>query len=217
MKRAYYVLIAVGAMALLAALAGSLALPQGPGNVQEAVATPLARLTPVLAPEGWRESVATREIGGVLYDYSFLVANQPRASYNRKVAAYDLRGKYDFFSVAVGLTENNQKPKVTSQIVFEVWVDGELAFQSPPKQMGDPATFVSVPVTGRRGLKLVCYSAERGKEDPTEGTIFFPPASCWGQPTVIAGGGAYPPELKVKDGEVVNVTVAGPYKVKVIQ
>lgn len=73
---------------------------------------------------------------------------------------YSLDGRFDLFSAEIGLDDEVRTRN--GSVIFQVFVDGAKAYESPVMRSGQPRRLVSVSLTGRRELLLVVTDAGDG-------------------------------------------------------
>ncbi len=89
-----------------------------------------------------------------------------------------LKGESQSFRAMVGVDD---APERSGTVVFEVWADGEKLFDSGTMKKGDPALLVTVPLAGKKILRLHAGDAGDGKNyDHAD----------WAEAVFTVGGGA---------------------------
>lgn len=76
---------------------------------------------------------------------------------------YDIKGIYSVFETYVGLDDETDTYCNEGSVQFEVYLDGNLAFQSPVMRKHDDPIFVRLNVIGVQTLKLVVDNAGNGE------------------------------------------------------
>ena len=77
----------------------------------------------------------------------------------RSELRYNLAGKYELFRSFVGVDD---EVGMRGSVVFQVWLDGVKAFESPLMRGTDPARLVELPTTGKLELKLIVLDGGNG-------------------------------------------------------
>lgn len=99
---------------------------------------------------------------------------------------YNLAGKYQNFISEIGIDDEVGN---RGSVVFQVWLDGVKAFESPTMHGADPASTVSLNVAGKNELKLIVLDGGDGNGyDHSD----WADAHLTGGPAVV-GGGTPPP------------------------
>jgi uncharacterized protein (DUF1800 family) len=96
---------------------------------------------------------------------------------------YKLNRMYDDFRVTIGL--DDEVPDNQGTAVYEIWVDGVLAYDSALKRGNTPGEYVRVDVTGRDELRLVVKNGGDGNN--------MDRADWADAHVVLQSGGAAPP------------------------
>ncbi|QTN00624.1 DUF4981 domain-containing protein [Sediminibacillus dalangtanensis] len=74
---------------------------------------------------------------------------------------YDLTNwEFDRFETFAGVEQHADRDG--NQFIFEVWLDGELAYQTDPMRKSTPQEFISLDITNKEQLKLVMRTIEGG-------------------------------------------------------
>jgi uncharacterized protein (DUF1800 family)/fibronectin type 3 domain-containing protein len=145
--------------------------------------TYLSTLNPTFAENGWgpyqrdrsngergEEDGHTITINGVKFARGLGV-------HARSELRYALAGKYTKFASFIGVDDEVGDH---GSVVFQVWVDGTKAFESPILHGADPAKQVSVDVTGKNELKLIVL-------DGGDGNTYD--HADWADASIFAAGG----------------------------
>jgi|GEM_PF-5318735 len=107
---------------------------------------------------------ATQGTGTLMLDKNFynkpIVLNgityqKGLGTHARSEIVYDIDGMYQFFSSVAGMDDSGS-------IVFEVYADDQLRYQTPVMRSGDKAAEIKIPITGVKKLKLVVTDAGDG-------------------------------------------------------
>lgn len=88
--------------------------------------------------------------------------------------SYDLNGQFISFTAEVGLDDEVRARN--GSVIFQIFVDGTKAFETPVMRSGQPRRLVSVNLTGRRELTLVVTDAGDGNTSDH---------ADWGEATLV--------------------------------
>src|SRR5262249_20746794 len=125
----------------------------------------LSSLDPTFAQNGWgvfqrnRSNGETGNNDGHTITLNRVGFSKGLGVHARSELRYNLAKKYDVFRSFIGVDDevgNN------GSVVFQVWLDGVKAFESPTMHGADAAKFVELKVTNVAELKLIVLDSGNG-------------------------------------------------------
>lgn len=123
----------------------------------------LGDVTPVTASQGWGQLRIDTSVTGKPLQIGDRHFQHGLGTHSPGELVYDLEGSCDRFEAWVGMdAAMNDYPKAT--LIFRVFVDGKLRFDSGPMRAADQPKRVSVPLFGALELRLVVDDAGDGSD-----------------------------------------------------
>lgn len=112
---------------------------------------PVVQCRPYCHTDRFRWTRESFTVAGRIFDRGLLILADSEVPGGRAVV-YDLRQGYDYFTAVIGV--EGERVDRSVWVVFRVYVDGDLRFESRPMRPGDSPVSIRVPVKGGRALKL---------------------------------------------------------------
>ena len=145
-------------------------------RLTQKVTVPLTSLTPLSISTGWGTTQYDRSIAGnplSLGGQSFATGI---GTHSTSEIIYDLQGQYSDFEAQVGVDDETGS---NGSVAFEIYLDGQLAYDSGTLLGSDPAHAIAIDVSGAQQMRLVT----------TDGgdNINFDHAD-WAEPVLIQNG-----------------------------
>lgn len=112
----------------------------------------LSDLEPRLATQGWGTLACDRSVSGPPLQIGDTVYKKGLGTHSAADIEYDLGGRYNRFTAAVGV--DNHTGKAEAKLTFEVWADDAKLWETGPMTKTDAARPVDLDITGVKSLRL---------------------------------------------------------------